>query len=861
MTKTTHRGFVAGERGVSGSSHVLEQLNELVCDLTREEEDIKGQLQWLESRGKKPKSQVDHWLNKLQDLKTRADHSMQQLGSMEIQDLIIEKACHMRKKPLVVSNEFVGEDFEENVDKIWKLLGDDEVLIIGIHGMGGVGKTFLATYMENEIKRKKSFKHVFWVTVSHDFTIFKLQHRIAETMGLKLYRDDERSRATILASELEKIEKSVLILDDVWKYIDLEKVGIPLKMNGIKLIITSRLKHVCQQMDCLQKDMITVYPLDVIDEKDLDWKLFLLKLGHHGIPATLSPKVEEVARSVVKKCDGLPVAISVMARSMKEQDDIHWWKHALNKVENFEMGEEVKTVLKRSYDNLNDKDLQKCFLYCALLPYDNKGNWVQKLVERGLLNGKRSFEEMIYEGNVMVDKLINHSLLLWDGWGPRMHDLVKNMACDIMKYMVKINKKLKKIPDMGEWRDDLEAVSLVWNKIEEIQEGASPECPRLSTLILSHNPIAHISDSFFTRMNALTVLDLSNNTKLISLPNSLSNLRSLISLVLEKCPKLKNIPPLEKLQALSTLVISCCSIDQVPQGLENLINLKWLDLSQNRLIPLPVAAEGVLSHLTNLQLLDLCGWSIIKVEDAKEMTMLECFRGEFLDRDNYNHYVQQILNNGYRPKTYDIYFGMHNYYLYKRGIFQEFNLRSLWFADCTEKPYLLPRDLVELTVCHNYQWKYLCAALSSKDPPSFKNISIKTCTKLKRLFCLSNACSACTCIQTTPFHMLTPQTRTEVFRHLLHFKISYCDKIETLLTSELVPSLTKLVTIQVENCISLKEIFAGGGSIRLPKLTALTLRNLPQLQTVCNGDLFCASLDALNQADCPNLRLPKIKLV
>ena len=48
---------------------------------------------------------------------------------------------------------------------MWHLLEDDQVIIIGINGMGGVGKTFLATYMENEIKRKATFKYVLWVTV------------------------------------------------------------------------------------------------------------------------------------------------------------------------------------------------------------------------------------------------------------------------------------------------------------------------------------------------------------------------------------------------------------------------------------------------------------------------------------------------------------------------------------------------------------------------------------------------------------------------------------------------------------------------------------------------------------------------
>lgn len=370
-------------------------------------------------------------------------------------------------------------------------------------------------------------------------------------------------------------------------------------------------------------------------------------------------------------------------------------------------------------------------------------------------------------------------------------------------------------------------------------------------------------------MNALAVLDLSHNTKLISLPNSLSNLRSLISLVLRRCPKLKNIPPLEMLQALSTLVISWCSIDQVPQGLENLINLKWLDLSRNHLIPLPVA-EGVLSRLTNMQYLDLRGCSSIKVEDAKGMTMLEYFQGGFLDQDNHNHYVQQILNNGYGPKTYNIYFGKLHYCLYRNEIIEEFNCRRLWFTDCTEKPYLLPRDLVELNVFCNYQWEYLCAALSSKNPPSFKHISIEGCTKLKSLFCFS-PCSSCTFIQTAirkeyvaDFHMLTPRTRTEVFRHLVHFKISQCHKIETLLTLELVPSLAKLEIIDVHGCTSMKEIFAanrGAGSIRLPKLTTLNLSHLPRLHTVYEGVLVCASRDVLTSLHCPFLRFPEIQLL
>jgi hypothetical protein len=49
-----------------------------------------------------------------------------------------------------------------------------------------------------------------------------------------------------------------------------------------------------------------------------------------------------------------------------------------------EVEEEVFKVLKRSYDNLMEKDLKNCFLYCALLSIDHeefdKDGLIMKLV-------------------------------------------------------------------------------------------------------------------------------------------------------------------------------------------------------------------------------------------------------------------------------------------------------------------------------------------------------------------------------------------------------------------------------------------------------------------------------------------------
>ncbi|CAJ1837498.1 unnamed protein product [Sphenostylis stenocarpa] len=805
----------------------------------------------------------------------------------EIKQLTEGMQEHKENKPLVLSNEFVGWEYEENVKNMWELLGDDQVFIIGLCGMGGVGKTFLATYMENEIKRKGTFGDVFWINVSQDFSILKLQHNIAETIGVKLNRDDERTRAAILTSELEKRGKSVFILDDVWNYIDLEKVGIPLGLKGNKLIITSRLKHVCQQMDCLPNNLITIHPLGYPDDDDDDggeaWELFLLRLGHHGTPAILPPEVEYIAKSVVKNSRGLPLAINVMARTMKgRQDDIHWWRHALNKLD--KVMEEIFATLKHSYDNLIEKDVKKYFLYCALLPdIYHSDYFIKRIFETEFSNRKGSLEDIFDDAKVIVDKLDDHSLLLRDEECRRMHNLVRKMAC-YDKMMVKRHEKLKKIPDIEEWTIDLEAVSLAGNNIKEIPESTSPNCPHLSWLILSHNSICYIPDSLFTHMNALTILDLSRNRELKCLPNSLSNLRSLTSLVLSGCFKLEYIPPLGELQALLRLDLSQCSILQVPpEGLENLINLKWLDLSRNYKM---LVRGNVLSKLISMRVLDLRYCSGIEVIDVQGMSMLDCFRASFVDQDNYIRYMQEIQCRDYGPKTYLILMGKCEGWMpcYMDPIYLEFKGRRVCFGDCEELPYLLPRDLKELNVTNNDQWECLCGTLSWNNPPSLKKIYISDCRRLKSLLCLSNSCSLCTNIQNLQSlsvynlegltaigkdvdltQSLSPRG---VFFHLKKLYINDCHKIETLLTPGLVPQLHNLEYMTVSSCYSMKEIFAehdnGDGNnlnITLPKLITFKLSTLPLLKIVSKGTLVCRSKNILEIRGCPKLEMfPKIQV-
>ncbi|KAK2359726.1 putative disease resistance protein [Trifolium repens] len=822
----------------------------------------------------------------------------------EINELIKDLKKHKEDRPLTLSTEYVGWKLDFNIKKVLKLVEDDRVFVIGIYGMGGVGKTLLATLLENEVKRNTTFKDVFWVTVSDNTNISKLQHDIAKRIGMKLDEDDERIRADYLSSVLEKKEKSILILDDVWKYIDLEKVGIHQKVNGIKVIVTSRLEHVCHQMNCQPHAMIQMFPLscrieDEYESESEDWDLFMIKLGHDGTPRKLPYEIEEVARCIIKRFHGLPLGINVMARTMKGIDDIHQWKHALNKLKKLEMGqeleEEVLKVLKRSYDNLMEKDLQNCFLYCTLLSIDyeedkdqdfDKYELIMKLVDNGQINKNMSLEEIFDKGNTILNKLKSHSLIGILNYLVITHPLLRSMACYILKksqrnVIVEMNERLTKIPHSHGWATNLEFVHMWRCGIGEISEGLSPNFPKLSTLIINNVSISHFPESFFEDMNSLSILDLSYNKRLESLPNSITKLTSLVSLILKSCCSMKHVPPLGELQALSRLVISNTCIEEAPEGLEKLINLKWLDLSYNKSLNLVLGSFA--SYFTKLQYLDLrYTRDLITVEDFQEMNMLECFGG-VIDCKHYDQFMQKKIDTSFALiKTYHLILGhicgkigWWNYNKLKSFIPNKTKL--IEFKDCDHFSHILPKDLTHLNIYKSNHWACLCDALSYKTSSSLRGIRIDNCQRLESVFCLFGSCPFCTKIHKLGILQLDRlKSLTVIFKDVVDvgqslsprriffwlegIYICNCPLIEQFLTPHLVQQLQNLEIISVRNCDSMKEIFAVSNNgdddssvIPLPKLTYLKLYSLPELKIVCKGRIHCISSPKVIINDCPNL--------
>ncbi|XP_073263112.1 probable disease resistance protein At4g27220 isoform X1 [Populus alba] len=749
------------------------------------------------------------------------------------------------------SKKLVGEAFEENTKVIWSLLMDDEVSIIGIYGMGGVGKTTILQHIHNELLRRLDIcDNVWWVTVSQDFSINTLQNLIAKHLDLEFSREvDDLHRAAKLSEELMKKQKWILILDDLWNNFELDEVGIPVPLKGCKLIMTTRSETVCHQMACHRK--IKVKPLSEGEA----WTLFMEKLGG-GI--TLSPEVEGIAKAVARECAGLPLGIIIVARSLRGVNDLHEWRNTLKKLRESKFRDtEVFKLLRFSYDRLGDLALQQCLLYCALFPEDymiEREELIDYLIDEEIIKGKRRREDAFDEGHTMLNRLEYVCLLesaqmdYDDSRRVKMHDLIRDMAIQILlensQYMVKAGAQLKELPDIEEWTENLTRVSLMQNEIEEIPSSHSPMCPNLSTLFLCDNKgLRFVADSFFKQLHRLMVLDLSR-TGIKNLPDSVSDLVSLTALLLNYCENLRHVPSLKKLKALKRLDLSHTTLEKMPKGMECLTNLGYLRMNGCGEKEFP---SGILPKLYHLQVFVLDEYYrpiTVKVKEVVSLRNLETLECHFEGLSDFVEYLRS-RDKTQSLSTYRILVGMVDEDFWQYSDYspsKTVGLGNLSINRDKDFQVKFLNDIQEL-VCESIDARSLCDVLSLENAPELVVIQIYDCDSMESLVSSSWFCSA-----PPPL-----PSYNGMFSGLKEFYCSGCNSMKKLFPLVLLPNLVNLERIEVMLCKKMEEIIGTtdeesttSNSITgfiLPKLRTLRLRYLPELKSICSAKLICNSLE------------------
>ncbi|XP_059277769.1 probable disease resistance protein At1g61300 [Lycium ferocissimum] len=751
---------------ISDFEENLETVERNVKQLSDKAFDVKTEVQGREQSGKKKrKREVNSWFDEvieieleLRSLKEEVTRGTRNAGALEKLNgrvgELLEQSKHFgmlvhdtyeRNECLLLAPQVHEETSKQNLELIWTWLHVENVSSIGIYGMGGVGKMTLAKHIHNRLVNEIHYQ-VCWVTVSQGFSFKRLQDDLAKIVNLDLSDEvDEHRRAAKLNRAFKERKNIVIILDDVWDCLSLEKLGDPLGVEGCRLILTTRSYEVCLKIGC--KKLLEVKKLNNYDA----WELFRKSLRCETM---LNPDIESIAKSMAGRCKGLPLGLITLAGSMKGVTDKREWKNALKEFPD-DMESDVFKVMQYSYDQLKDKIMQECFLYCALYPEDctiDGEKLVGRFIMEGLVKGN-SRQEEFNQGHTILNKLVKVCLLKAVdgdyelGQAVKMHDLLREMVLRITyvkpRYMVRAGIR------------------------SPVPEEHAPNCPKLSTLLLPGCCLRRIPESFFQHMNNLQVLNLSFNSELMDLPSCVSNLGSLRAISLRECRELKSVPPLGKLKNLRVLDLSGTDIKEVPQGMGSLVKLTYLDMSGIYLDELPKELLPKLSHLQYLNL-PLCltckikhcddiEWIVNVPSGRNTTTDPHCIRFHMLSISSLPNLIGLCKGKIASHVPCDTFSGLAYLYierpnkikkLFPRAILQDLeNLQKLGVTDCDEMEEIIAEEateqdgtssdililpkLMRLELTDLPKLKRICEGKLICD--SLESMSFEHCSELKRL--------------------------------------------------------------------------------------------------------------------------------
>ncbi|CAH2046072.1 unnamed protein product [Thlaspi arvense] len=627
---------------ISNLDDNLDELRSALEDLKARRDDLIRKVVAEEIKGQRRLAEVERWRSKVQTVETNTnllicEASVVQLRLStygycsftitifsaylcgkkilkmlsEVQKLISAKVSEVMTRQatlLVVVEEPYQQTFglESKLLSTWSLLMEDGTRMLGLYGMGGVGKTTLLTLICNKfLEVKIDFDVVIWVKVSKDVDIGKIQDEIGERLGLydeNWCKKTQREKKCGIHRVLKNTKpRFVLLLDDLWEEVSLNTIGIPVKGGKYKIVFTTRLNSVCRGMRGVYREVERLADKDALD--------MLTQISGRG------GEMLDLAERIAKKCHGLPLAIEVIGKCLSSRTTEHEWRDVLDTLASSPdvlegMEEEMFGVLKVSYDYLAKEDAKLCFQYCALFPMGytiKQDELVEYWIGEGIIDVTRGRDRAKSRGVEIISTLVGAGLLLKDEASKQkvyMHNMIREMALCIVSeirdgkmYLVKTDAGLSQMPDVPDWTA-VTKMSLVNNEIPGIPDDPEfPEQAPLITLFLQNNRLVEIGCKFFAVMSTLVVLDLSSNPDITKLPDEISELVSL-----------------RYLKLLGT------RIKDLPEGFKKLLKLIHLDLESTS----SLRSISLISGLQKLQVLRFYASAVL---DGSLLKNLESLKG------------------------------------------------------------------------------------------------------------------------------------------------------------------------------------------------------------------------------------------
>ncbi|VAI51947.1 unnamed protein product [Triticum turgidum subsp. durum] len=347
--------------------------------------------------------------------------------------------------------QLIGREKEKS--DIIELIGEQarthQFQVIVVWGMGGLGKTTLIKNVFQSKEVNGLFEKYAFVTVLRPFKLEELLRSLALQLdankgSMDFAGDTQKNIALMGVADLIEVlgrrsegKSCLIVLDDLSSTTEWDEILPRLRtMRDLVVVITTRrediAKHCCKKPKCIhllngleENNAITLFTRKVFKNMTTDL-------------AEQYPALVEPAKLILKKCNGLPLAIVTIGGFLADQPTktaAEWRK--LNEHISVELDmnpkfEVIKTVLMKSYDGL-PYYLKSCFLYMSIFPEDRNVSrrrlayrWIAEGYARDKATADRYFMELVERSMILPTQQSVCSIQGFDSC--QLHDLIRDIS-------------------------------------------------------------------------------------------------------------------------------------------------------------------------------------------------------------------------------------------------------------------------------------------------------------------------------------------------------------------------------------------------------------------------------------------------